>query len=81
MNAKELMRRARETNRTRDDSDRKRGFKTPAEFGTGELIRTAMCALVAGLTNEDWTCVAEATAMLEQLHLMVEGEYVRVPTT
>ncbi len=68
---KTLMRKARLTNAKRDVMERGVGFSSPVDGGKEGLLRTAMTALDAGMKMSDWTCVAEAQAMLEELHIMI----------
>jgi hypothetical protein len=60
-----LMDEARLTNAFRDETDRRNGFATPTSGR--DLVTTVMLALKAGIVTGDWTCVAEAQAMLEEL--------------
>lgn len=64
MNYLELMEKARHANKERDDIDG--GFARP-DANPIILLRTAMSAIECGITLEDWNCVAEGQAMLEQL--------------
>ena len=65
----ELMRVARLTNKRRDRDEREVGFATPSDGGPGEIIKTAMFAIEAGIRSKDWSCVAEAQALLEELRI------------
>jgi hypothetical protein len=62
-----LMKRARRTNRGRDASERKHGLATPGDCSVELHIRTVMQAVVAGFMSNDWSAVAEAQAMLEDV--------------
>ena len=59
-----LMRDAVRTNRERDDVDRACGFAAPGDCPVDDQARTIMMAIQSGITNVDWSCVAEAQAML-----------------
>lgn len=73
-NYHKLMNKARKTNRERDTIDHETGCAAPQEGTKGMLLRTAMCALQAGIASGDWNCVAEGQVMLEQLHFFLEGK-------
>ena len=63
----ELMGAARMRNATRDELDRSEGFVAPSDLPPLETVRTAMAAIEAGIRMVDWTCIAEAQAMLESV--------------
>lgn len=67
MNYEVAMKKARATNRNRDRAERKAGWLPVSECPPESQLRTAMEAIRAGMTLEDWECVAEAQAMLEHL--------------
>jgi hypothetical protein len=74
MNYQELMAQARKTNKERDQDERAVGFQAASD-GTPDLqLRTAMSAIECGIKIEDWSCIAEAQAMLEHLHFIVTGK-------
>jgi hypothetical protein len=62
-----LLSAARAENNARDKIDRAHGMAPPAACGPKEIVRTAMSAMEAGYASDDWKCVAEAYAMLEEL--------------
>jgi hypothetical protein len=70
---RELIRDAERTNSERDAMEREDGFASP-DVNDASLLRTAMCALEAGMSQSDWPCVAEGYCMLVQLHKMVFGK-------
>jgi hypothetical protein len=72
-NYEALMKRARKTNRQRDEIDRLNGNKTPAECGLRELIRTAMAAIKGGIASGQWEPVAEGQAMLEEVKIVLDN--------
>jgi len=61
-----LMAEARETNRRRDQSDRASGFCAPADASLFYHLSASKEALKVGVVTEDWTCVAEGLAMVEE---------------
>jgi hypothetical protein len=65
--------RARETNTKRDAVDRAAGFKAPSDGPSDLLLRTAIVAVLAGLTEKDWNAVAEGYCMLVDLHAKAFG--------
>lgn len=67
MNWEVRLQKARRTNMKRDASDTELGFATPAEDGPARHLATALEAIRAGGTREDWDCVAEGVVMLEDL--------------
>ena len=71
---KRLVDMARATNRKRDRIDRKAGFGAPGDGGHDDLIRTAMCAIEAGMREESWEPVAEGYEMLADLHHRLTGK-------
>lgn len=73
MNYNELMQKARKTNAKRDQSEREAGFLANSNCSPAMQLRTAMMAIQAGITTNDWNCIAESQAMLEQLHFAVTG--------
>lgn len=58
---------AERTNARRDEGERAAGFAIPSDGPPEETVRTAVMALYAGLTTDDWDAVAEAAAMLGDL--------------
>jgi hypothetical protein len=64
ISARERLERAARTNLARDAVERQSGFTAPTDCGDTTLMRTAICALQAGLEEQDWDCVAEAADML-----------------
>lgn len=74
MTPRQRIDKARKTNDHRDKGDRAAGF-APPNFGPVDMtLRTAMCAIWAGLGIEDWDCVAEGYEILVDLHLKMTGE-------
>lgn len=65
--AKRLLAKAEATNLRRDQSERKAGFRAASDCSEDLIVRTAIIALYAGLSQDDWDCVAEAAAMLATL--------------
>jgi hypothetical protein len=65
MNYEDVMAKARATNKKRDASERKNGMTPESEQHPFVQIRTAMLAIQAGITTEDWGTVAEGQAILE----------------
>ena len=61
----QLMTAARKTNAKRDASERKAGFAAESDLHPFVQVRTAMMAIEAGITTEDWSNIAEAQAILE----------------
>ncbi len=59
---------ARKRNAELDAIDRGRAGAAPGDCGTGVHLRTAMSAIAAGIQGEDWGCVAEGLAMLDEIH-------------
>lgn len=74
MDYKSLMERARETNIERDTHDHHYGFASPSDIPPRFTLRTAMAAIECGISIDDWNCVAEGQAMLEQLEKMLNGK-------
>ena len=69
----EIIARARDTNAKRDAIERTAGFKTPSDGSSDLLLRTAIIAVLAGLTDKDWHAVAEGYCMLTDLHAKAFG--------
>ncbi len=74
-----LITKARTTNSERDALDRRNGFARPSDCGAMSYLRTVHMAMEAGMKMQDWDCVAEAYAMLEDIFdryavLTVRGE-------
>jgi hypothetical protein len=65
---RELVDKAATTNQRRDEQEIAVGFQPPAGGDDAGLLRTAMCAFVAGMAAYDWNAVAEGYVMLRQLH-------------
>ena len=61
------LRKARRTNEQRDAIDRTYGFAPPAECGLKAYLDTAIEAINSGGILEDWDCVAEGLAMLQDI--------------
>ena len=68
-----LIRKARATNRRRDASERRSGFASPSDGPLDLTLRTVMSALEAGIRTDDWDCIAEGFAMLEDLEIAVRA--------
>ena len=64
-----IMQKARETNIKRDMIDRKNGFVIPKDTKLDDYVRNVMCAIQCGISTNDWNCIAEAQAMLEDIEL------------
>lgn len=62
---KAIMAKARTTNASRSASERRAGFSSLESGPPREFARTAMLAIEAGIKSQDWDCVAEGLAMLE----------------
>lgn len=71
MDYNKIMQKARKINAKRDAIDRKAGFGAPPDGPLDLYIRTAMGAINAGISLEDWDCIAEGQAMLEEIELIV----------
>lgn len=63
----EMIGKARSTNVKRDGQDRKHGFAAPVDCTYDVQLRTVMSAIEAGMRGDDWTCIAEAYCMAEDL--------------
>lgn len=74
MNYEDLMSKARSTNANRDESERKSGYPAESDLPPSMQLRTAMMAIEAGIKLEDWGCVAEAQAMLENIARLMEAD-------
>lgn len=79
----DLMVAARRTDERRNADDADAGFASPGDNEPSQLLATAMAAFEAGITQSDWSCVAEAQAMLEKLlhqvlHMEAELKRIRV---
>jgi hypothetical protein len=62
-----MMARAAKTNLERDVMERASGLSAVSDTPQMAIVRTALCALEAGLRMQDWSCVAEATDMLAKM--------------
>jgi hypothetical protein len=69
--AKGLLRKARNVNRSRDAIERNHGHAAPGDCPLGVHLRTILEALMAGLEMQDWNCVAEGVAMLQDAEFAV----------
>lgn len=67
MDYKQLMRTARETNARRDSSELRNGFTPESKQPPHIRLRTAISAIEAGITSDNWSCIAEAQAILETI--------------
>ncbi len=68
MDYKNMMGIARETNRERDEMDRRISSSgAVSDLSPSMIIRTAMAAIEAGIVTDDFETVAEGQAMLEEL--------------
>lgn len=67
MNYDTLMAKARKHNARLDAMDRKAGNANPAQCPPIQTIRTAMEAIRCGIAIDDWDCVAQGQAILEEL--------------
>lgn len=47
------------------------GIASPENLSVDAHLRTVIAALCAGLSSQDWNCVAEALAMLQSAELRV----------
>jgi hypothetical protein len=71
--ARDLIQKARQTNRERDEIDRRSGFSPSGEAGQILLLRAAMTAIWWGLETDDMDAVGEGYDMLACLHLHMAG--------
>lgn len=55
----------RRRNQKRDKIDRQHSHAAPEDCPIDVQLRTVQQALIAGLGQDDWSCIEEATAMLE----------------
>ena len=80
----QLVEQARKTNASRDKTERKAGFATPASAGMPELLRTAITAIGSGLeqlnkTASAWEdqqaldCIAEGLCMVQDAELKLRN--------
>jgi len=74
MDYDKLMDEARKQNVEFDAIDRKSPFASPHERSPKVHLITAMAAIECGIKTDDWSCVAEGQAMLEQLDERMKGE-------
>lgn len=65
MDYEKIMNQARKTNNDRDKSEKSSGFSAESDLHPYANIRTAMMAIQAGITIEDWSAIAEGQAILE----------------
>ena len=65
--ATELINRAAETNRTRDEDERRVGFGAPPDGPMDLYLRTAESAIECGILCEDWNAVAEGFVMVRDI--------------
>lgn len=68
-----LVKKAKETNKERDQADRQTWGSAPPDQPLDLQARTVMMALDAGMRMKDWNCVAEAYAMMIDLHTGLRG--------
>jgi hypothetical protein len=71
--ARQLLRAARAINRERSRMEQALGYAAPEDGPADVALRTILVAFWAALVEEDWEMVAEAYAMLGDLHQMVAG--------
>jgi hypothetical protein len=64
MDYEKLMRKARKTNKDRDKMDKESGFASP-NVNLMACLTTAMAAIQAGISTDDFETIAEGQAMLE----------------
>lgn len=72
--ARPLVEKARRTNIGRDKIERRHGFASPSAVPLDIGLRTVLSALACGLEAQDWDCVAEAYAMLQDIELKVGSQ-------
>jgi len=65
--------RARKINRGRDALDRKSGAAAPGDCPLEAHLRTILEALKVGFDAQNWDCVAEGIAMLEDAEVRARG--------
>lgn len=66
-----IVAKAAKTNARRDNLDTSAGFSPPKDCAPDVFLRTAMCAIHCGLSQNDFDCVAEGYAMLQTFHKMM----------
>ena len=74
MDYKALMVKARKTNDYRDKVDRQYHSDCPTDGNFFQAIRTAMFAIEAGITTDNWDFIAEAQAILEVAITRMNGD-------
>lgn len=74
MNYDKLMAAARKTNQERDGTDRAVGVAAPGDGPLSLYLTTAMQAIECGIMTDDWACVAEGQAMLEEIEKQLRGD-------
>jgi hypothetical protein len=73
-NYRRLIQAARRTNAERDAQDREVGSAAPEDCSLDLHLWTAVSAITAGIQTEDWSCVAEGLAMLQDAELRVRSQ-------
>jgi hypothetical protein len=68
---RQLMARARQTNRERDAADRARGDPAPEDCTLDQWLRVAISAVACGIDIQDWGSVAEGLEVLQQAEAAV----------
>ena len=66
MDYEKLLAKARATNCERDKIDKKHGLAQTSGDHPWMCVRTAMQAIECGIRMDDWTCVAEGQAILDE---------------
>lgn len=69
-----MVRKARRVNSSRDRIDRRSGHAAPSDCPLDLQLRTVISALVSGLEGDDWDCVAEGIAMLQDTECSLRGD-------
>jgi hypothetical protein len=76
MDLDKLLADARETTRRMDEMERGSDFASISDLiptNPSAVMRTAIEALKAGVSGDDWTCIAEGIVMLQDLERHVRA--------
>lgn len=66
-----LLTKAAKTNAHRDKVEKADGLRIPTDGPLEMFLDTVYSALTAGMVQDDWTCIAEAAVMLQQMKMKI----------
>lgn len=74
---KQLLEKARKTNKKRDQSERRDGFSAPPDCPLSAYLRNSICAVISGLSTlkssdtGSINCIAEGLVMAQDIEVLL----------